>query len=307
MSDIEAILKEAAEAGASDVHLTAGIPPRMRVNGKLTAMNQWKIQPADTLDILISLMSEAQLERYEERGEYDFSLSLPGGGRCRGSAYKQRDGAALAFRLLNSPVSNPEELGIPESVTELSRCERGLVLVAGPAGSGRTTTLAALIDKINRERDAHIITLEEPVEYLHHHGRSVISQREIGMDSESYARALRAAAREDPDVILISELRDAETVDLALEAAEMGCLVLASLRASGAVSTLRRLVDMFPPHSRRQIGIRLAEALEAVVSQRLIPTEAGSRTAAFEVLRGTREVRQLIREDRLEELSGTAP
>lgn len=304
MSDIEAILREAAEAGASDVHLTVGIPPRMRVNGNLIPMNDLKMQPADTLDILISLMSETQREKYEERGEYDFSLSLPGGGRCRVNAYKQRDGAALAFRLLSSAVSAPEELGIPQSVMELYRCRKGLVIVAGAAGSGKTTTLAALVNKINHNRDVHIITLEKPVEYLHHHSRAVVSQREIGIDSESYASALEAAVREDPDVIVIGELGDAETVSMALDAAEMGYLVLASLHTSGAVRTVRRLIDMFPAHRQQQFRIRLAEELEAVVSQQLIPAETGDRAAAFEVLRGTREMRRVIREDRLEELSG---
>lgn len=304
MSDIEAILLEANIAGASDVHLTVGSPPRMRVNGNLITMNYSKMLPADTLDILIGVMSEVQRQKFEERGEYDFSFSIPNSGRYRVNAYKQRSGAALAFRLLGTGIPAPEELGIPESVMELYQRKRGLVLAAGPAGSGKSTTLAAIIDKINNNRDVHIITLEEPVEYLHQHKRAMVNQREIGLDSESYSNALKAALREDPDVILIGELKDAETISAAVTAAEAGHLVLSALPAIGAAGAVERLIDAFPPYRQQQFRMQLANVLEAVISQQLIPAaDKKGRIAVFEVVNVNREIRGLIREGRSQQLS----
>lgn len=305
MSDIEAILQEANIAGASDVHLTVGSPPRMRVNGNLITMNYSKMLPADTLDILIGVMSEVQRQKFEERGEYDFSFSIPNSGRYRVNAYKQRGGAALAFRLIGTGIPAAEELGIPASVMELYQRKRGLVLVAGPAGSGKTTTLAAIIDKINNNRDVHIITLEEPIEYLHQHKRAMVNQREIGLDSESYSNALKAVLREDPDVILIGELKDAETISAAVTAAETGHLVLSSIYTIGAVDTVERLIDSFPDWGQEQFRMRLANVLEAVISQQLIPAaDNKGRIAVFEVLNANHEVRKLIREGRSHQLSG---
>lgn len=305
MSDIEAILREAKEAGASDVHLTVGVPPRMRVNGNLITMNYSRMLPADTLDILIGVMSEVQRQKFEERGEYDFSFSISNCGRYRVNAYKQHSGVALAFRLIADDIPTPEELGIPAAVMELYRRKRGLVLVTGPAGSGKSTTLAAIIDKINNNRDAHIITLEEPIEYLHQHKRSMVNQREIGLDSENYINALTAALREDPDVILIGELKDSETINAAVTAAETGHLVLSALHTIGAVSTVERLIDVFPPYRQQQFRIRLANILEAVVSQQLIPAvDNERRIAAFEILKANHAVRSLIRDGKSQQLSG---
>lgn len=303
MPDIEEILKAAKEAGASDVHLTVGIPPKMRVNGKLTAMNYPKMLPADTLEVVLSVMNEAQRDKFEERGEYDMSFSIPEIGRYRVNAYKQRGSAALAFRLVGTKVPSPEELGIPETVMDLYRKKRGLVLVTGPTGSGKSTTLAAIIDKINNNREAHVITLEDPIEFLHQHKMSIVNQREIGLDSRNYASALRAALREDPDVILAGEMRDFETISVALTAAETGHLVLSALHTSGAASTVERVIDVFPPHQQHQVRVQLASVIEAVISQQLIPTADGtSRAAAFEVLHANQAVRNLIREAKAHQL-----
>ncbi len=297
MPNIEDILRVAKDAGASDVHLTVGIPPKMRVYGSLITMDYPKLLPADTLDILISIMTETQRQRFEERGEYDMSFSLPNVGRYRLNAFKQRGSIAMAFRLVGTDIPSPEVLGIPKSIVDLYQRKRGLVLVTGPTGSGKSTTLAAVIDKINSCRDAHIITLEDPIEYLHQHKLSMVNQREIGLDSDNYANALRAALREDPDVILIGEMRDFETISVAITAAETGHLVLSTLHTIGAASTVDRVIDVFPPHQQQQIRVQLANVLEAVISQQLIMTADGNgRVAAFEVMHANHAIRNLIRE-----------
>ena len=296
MPTIEEILRAAKEAGASDVHLTVGIPPKMRVNGNLITMDYPKMLPADTLEVLVNIMTEVQRERFEERGEYDMSFSIPNCGRYRVNAYKQRGSVALAFRLVGTKVPSPEELGVPESVIDLYQRKRGLVLVTGPTGSGKSTTLAAIIDKINNNRDAHVITLEDPIEYLHQHKMSMVNQREIGIDSNNYANALRAALREDPDVILVGEMRDFETISVAITAAETGHLVLSTLHTIGAASTVDRVIDVFPPHQQQQIRIQFASVIEGVVAQQLLPRMDGGRVAAFEVLIANSAIRNLIRE-----------
>ena len=304
MPTIEEILSAAKEAGASDVHLTVGIPPKMRVNGNLITMNYPRMLPADTLDVLLSIMTEPQRDRFEERGEYDMSFSIPNVGRYRVNAYKQRGSVAMAFRLVGTKVPAPEELGVPVSVVDLYQRKRGLILVTGPTGSGKSTTLAAIIDKINNNRDAHVITLEDPIEYLHQHKMCMVNQREIGLDSESYANALRAALREDPDVILVGEMRDFETISVAITAAETGHLVLSTLHTIGAASTVDRVIDVFPPHQQQQIRVQLANVLEAVISQQLIPTADGrGRVAAFEVMHANHAVRNLIREGKSHQLA----
>ena len=303
MLSIEEVLRTAKEAGASDVHITVGIPPKMRVNGNLVTMNYPKMLPADTLEVIIEIMTESQREKFEDRGEYDMSFSIQNLGRYRVNAYKQRGSAAVAFRLVGTVVPSPEQLGVPESVIELSQRKRGLVLVTGPTGSGKSTTLAAVIDKINNTRDAHVITLEDPIEYLHQHKMSMVNQREIGLDSANYANALRAALREDPDVILVGEMRDFETISVAITAAETGHLVLSTLHTIGAASTVDRVIDVFPPHQQQQIRVQLSNVLEAVVSQQLIPTFDGKgRVAAFEVMHSNHAVRNLIREGKSHQL-----
>ncbi len=305
MPNIRAILEEAKTAGASDVHLTVGIPPKMRVNGKLITMeSHGKLLPADTLEVVLDVMSETQKARFEERGEYDMSFSIPDLGRYRVNVYKQRGSVAFAFRLVGTKVPSPEELGVPDSVIDLYQRKRGLVLVTGPTGSGKSTTLAAIIDKINNCRDAHVITLEDPIEYLHQHKMAMVNQREIGLDSDNYANALRAALREDPDVILVGEMRDLETISVAITAAETGHLVLSTLHTIGAASTVDRVIDVFPPHQQQQIRIQLSNVLEAVVSQQLIPTsDEMGRVAAFEVMHANHAVRNLIREGKSHQLT----
>ncbi len=300
---VEEVLTKAKEAGASDVHITVGVPPKMRVNGKLITMDYPRMLPADTLQAVMEIMSEVQREKFEEKGEYDMSFSIPNVGRYRVNAYKQRGSVAIALRLVGTEIPAPEKLGVPESVIDLSQRKRGLVLVTGPTGSGKSTTLAAIIDKINNTRDAHIITLEDPIEYLHSHKYSMVNQREIGLDTHSYANALRAALREDPDVILVGEMRDFDTISVAITAAETGHLVLSTLHTIGAASTVDRVIDVFPPHQQQQIRVQLSNVLEAVVSQQLIPTSDGrGRVAAFEVMHANHAVRNLIREGKSHQL-----
>ena len=231
------------------------------------------------------------------------SFSIRDVGRYRVNAFRQRGSVAIALRLVSTEIPTPESLGVPPSVIDLSQRKRGLVLVTGPTGSGKSTTLAAIIDKINQTREAHIITLEDPIEYLHSHQKAMVNQREIGLDSHSYANALRAALREDPDVILVGEMRDFETISVAITAAETGHLVLSTLHTIGAASTVDRVIDVFPPHQQQQIRVQFANVLEAVISQQLIPLADGSgRVAAFEVLHANHAVRNLIREGKSHQL-----
>ena len=304
MTRVEEVLTEAKTAGASDVHFTVGIPPKMRVNGDLIAMNYPRMMAEDTIEVLNTVTNEAQREKFEQRGEFDFSYSIPALGRYRVNAFRQRGSVALAFRLVGTTVPSPDDLGVPKSVVDLYQRKRGLVLVTGPTGSGKSTTLAAIIDKVNNNRDAHVITLEDPIEYLHQHKMCMVNQREIGMDTDSYANALRAALREDPDVILVGEMRDFETISVAITAAETGHLVLSTLHTIGAASTVDRIIDVFPPHQQQQIRVQLANVLEAVISQQLVPTADGkARVAAFEVMHANAAVRNLIREGKSHQLT----
>ncbi len=297
MARIDEILGRGVEIGASDVHLTVGLPPKMRVNGNLFTSDFPVLTPSDTLEILVNIMNEHQRAMFEERGEFDMSYSSPGLGRYRVNAFKQRGSIAMAFRVVGTDVPSPDVLGVPESVVDLYQRKRGLILVTGPTGSGKSTTLAAIIDKINSCRDAHIITLEDPIEYLHPHKLSMVNQREIGIDTGSYSNALRAALREDPDVILVGEMRDFETISIAITAAETGHLVLSTLHTNSAASTVDRVIDVFPPHQQQQIRVQFANVLEAIIAQQLIPTADGTgRAAAFEVLHANHAVRNLIRE-----------
>ena len=304
MSIIEDILREAKENGASDVHVTVGLPPKMRLNGKLIAMENFgKMLPPDTLAIAQEIMSETQFEKLEENGQHDMSFSIRGVGRYRLNVFKQRGSIAMAFRVVASEIPSADSLGIPEGVSELYKKKRGLVLVTGPTGSGKSTTLASIIDLINNNREAHVITLEDPIEFTYQHRMSIVNQREIGTDSNTYANALRAALREDPDVILVGEMRDLETISTAITAAETGHLVLSTVHTIGASNTVDRLIDVFPSHQQQQIRIQLASVLEAIISQQLIPTNDGvSRIAAFEVLHVNSAVRNLIREGKSHQL-----
>ncbi len=303
MAALETILQCAVEAGASDIHLTVGVPPKMRLHGHLIDMPFPVLETQDTLAFSVQIMNEVQRETFEETGEFDMSLAIGTMGRFRVNVFRQRGSVALVLRVVNSKIPDPESLGIPPSVVDLYQRKRGLILVTGPTGSGKSTTLASLIDKVNTFRDAHIITLEDPIEYLHKHKLSVVNQREVGMDTGSYANALRAALREDPDVILVGEMRDLETISIAVRAAETGHLVLSTLHTIGAASTVDRIIDVYPPHQQQQIRIQLANVLEAIISQQLIPTADGlGRVAAFEVLHATYPARNLIRENKTYQL-----
>ena len=304
MMKIEEILEKAGAAGASDVHLTVGSAPRMRVNGSLVSMPYDILSPEDTMEAAKKVMSREQMEIFNQRGEYDISCDLGDTRRYRVNVFRQQGAAALAFRLVATKVPSPEELGVPASIIELSQRKRGLVLVTGPTGSGKSTTLAAVIDRVNQSRDAHIITLEDPIEYLHPHKMSMVNQREIGIDTQSYADALRAALREDPDVILVGEMRDYETISVAVTAAETGHLVLSTLHTIGAASTVDRVIDVFPPHQQQQIRVQLSNVLEAIISQQLIPRADGKgRVAAFEVLHANTAIRNLIREGKSHQIA----
>jgi twitching motility protein PilT len=304
MSQITEILEKAKEAGASDVHITVGIPPKMRVNGKLITMEEYgKMLPKDTAAIAEEIMSEKQRATLDDKGQLDMSFSIPQVGRYRLNVFKQRGSTAMAFRVVATQIPSAESLGIPSSVIDLYQKKRGLVLVTGPTGSGKSTTLASIIDTINANREAHVITLEDPIEFTYQHNKSIVNQREIGTDSNNYAAALRAALREDPDVILVGEMRDLETISTAITAAETGHLVLSSVHTIGASNTVDRLIDVFPSHQQQQVRIQLAGVLEAIISQQLIPMNDGvSRIAAFEVLHINSAVRNLIREGKNHQL-----
>ncbi len=304
MMDITKLLGEAKELGASDVHITVGVPPKMRIQGQLKNMDFDKMLPEETEKLLTDVMTEEQKAYLEKNGEVDFSFAIPVLGRFRANVFKQRGSYAAAFRIVLTEVADEDELGLPKDITDLSMLKRGLVLVTGPAGSGRSTTLAALIDKINTYREVHVITLEDPIEYLHQHKKAIVNQREIGIDAESYPKALRAALRENPDVIMIGGMRDSETVQLALTAVESGYLVFSSLHTVGAGNTIQRLVEMFPEGKQLQIRLQLAGVLEAVVSQQLLPSESGKRVPAFEIMRMTPEIRNLIRDGRIYQITG---
>ena len=301
---IEQIMGCAKDAGASDVHITVGISPKMRVNGKLMVMPFPVLLPADTKRICDSMMNDKQKEHFEEKGEWDFSYSIPQMGRYRVNAFRQRGSVAMVLRIVGTVVPTPESLSLPPSVIELYKMKRGLVLVTGPTGSGKSTTLASLVGKINMDLDAHIITLEDPIEYLHRHARYIVNQRVIGIDATSYDLALRSALIEDPDVILVGEMRDLETISTAITAAETGHLVLSTLHTIGAAATIERIIDVFPPHQQEQIRTQLANVLVSVVSQQLVPTvDKRGRVAAFEVMHATPAIRNLIRENKTHQIA----
>lgn len=297
MITINDLLAVSKENGASDLHITVGVPPKCRINGLLRNIDLPKLSPQDTEAIIMPLLDECHKKILEEQGEVDFAYSIPQIGRYRVNVFKQRGSLACVIRLVGLSIPQPDELGITPAMLELTNRKRGLVLVTGPTGSGKSTTLASLIDQINRNYSSHIITLEDPIEYLHMHNKSIINQREIGLDTSSYARALRSALREDPDVILVGEMRDLETISTAITAAETGHLVFSTLHTIGSAATIDRAIDVFPPSQQQLIRIQLATVLEAVISQQLIPISGGrGRVAAFEVMLGTPAIKNLIRE-----------
>jgi len=297
MQTFPELISKAIERGASDLHLSVGIPPCIRVNGAILQLDAPPCLPKDVEDIAFSIMDEHHRQTLELAGEADFAYSIPTLGRFRINVFRQRGSYSIVARILNLRIPSPEELGLPPSVIAMTEKRRGLVLVTGPTGSGKSTTLASLIDVINTNHDCHIITLEDPIEYLHRHNRSIVNQREMGSDTSNYSTALRAALRQDPDVILVGEMRDLETIATAVTAAETGHLVFSTLHTNGVANTVDRIIDVFPPHQQQQIRTQLADVLQCVVSQQLLPRWDGQgRVAAFEVLLATNAVRNHIRE-----------
>lgn len=300
--ELSAIISEAVLRNASDIHIAAGIPPVVRVSGELIRLGEQKLLPEDTERIANQIFAISGYKNtLDERGEVDFSFSVGDKGRFRSNIYKQRGSVAIAIRIIPMDVPDIATLNIPDAITNLWSKTRGLILVTGPTGTGKSTTLAALIDLINERRNCHIITLEDPVEYLHKHKNGIISQREIGTDSKSFSNALRAALREDPDVIMIGEMRDNETIATALTAAETGHLVFGTLHTIGAAKTIDRIVDSFPDAQQQQIRIQLASVLQAVVTQQLLPSRE-SMIPAFEIMICTHAISNLIRESKTHQI-----
>ncbi|MBQ4463912.1 MAG: type IV pilus twitching motility protein PilT [Eubacterium sp.] len=294
---IDELLREARSIGASDLHVTTGVPPKCRVNGERIDIGTDPVLPVDAKELVESMIPGRLVEAFNRDGEVDFSYAIRGIGRYRVNIFKQRGTMAFVIRLVNTEIPSPDQLGLPKSVQNLITKKRGLVLVTGPTGSGKSTTLASLINEINERYTNHIITLEDPIEYLHSHKKAVVNQREIGIDTQSYAGALRAALREDPDIILVGEMRDLDTIATAITAAETGHLVFSTLHTIGAVPTIDRIIDVFPTHQQAQIRLQIATLLEAVISQQLIPTaDKKGRIASFELMFGNSAIRNLIRE-----------
>jgi twitching motility protein PilT len=302
--DFSEILLAVVRQKASDLHITAGAPPMLRVRGSLVPMDgQPCLTPTDTREIVYAILNSTQRQRLETDWQLDFAYSVPGVGRYRVNAYFQRGTIGAAFRLIPTETVPIEKLGLPPVVREFSRKPRGIVLVTGPTGSGKSTSLASLINEINETRDEHIMTIEDPIEFLHQHKRCIVNQRELGQDAQSFALALKAALRQDPDVILVGEMRDKETIGTALTAAETGHLVFATLHTQDAPQTIDRIIDVFPPEQQGQVRAQLAIGLQGVVTQTLIPTADGlSRCVAAEVLIPTAGVRNLIREGKTHQI-----
>ncbi|WP_394233112.1 type IV pilus twitching motility protein PilT [Niallia oryzisoli] len=300
---LDQLLRAGYEVKASDVHLTAGVPPIMRINGDLKRYGKEKLLPKDIEAMAKVIIPEHLWNDFREKGEFDLSYTLPGISRFRVNVYHQRNSIAIALRIVPTKVPSLDELNLPPILKKIVEKPQGLVLVTGPTGSGKSTTLAAMIDYMNKIMAKHVITLEDPIEYLHRHGNCIIDQREVGIDTKSFANGLRAALRQDPDVILVGELRDLETIQTAITAAETGHLVYATLHTSSAPTTIDRIIDIFPPFQQDQIRIQLASVLVGVISQRLFPTaDRKGRIAATEILINNPAVANLIRNEKVHQI-----
>jgi twitching motility protein PilT len=300
---LQALLKAMTDKGASDLHVTAGSPPRLRIDNELVRLQTEPLTPVDTKTLCYSVMNDAQKLRFEEDLEIDFSFGIRGMARFRANVYLQQACVAGAFRIVPYQISPLDELGLPAIVTELCDRQRGLVLVTGPTGSGKSTTLASMIDRINSRTRGHIMTIEDPIEFQHQHKNCLINQREIGRDSQSFKRALKYILRQDPDVVLIGEMRDLETIEAALTIAETGHLAFGTLHTNNAIQSINRIIDVFPAHAQNQVRQVLSFVLEGVVTQLLIPRASGTgRALASEVLVPNPAIRNLIREDKLHQI-----
>ena len=304
--DVRKILEEATKREASDIFIIAGRPLTYKSKGAMNTLDDQRMEPKDTFQFVSAIytLAERNIDDFDRTGDDDFSFAIPGVSRFRVSTFKQRGSYSAVIRVISFTLPHPSELGIPDAVMELADARSGMILVTGPAGSGKSTTLTCLIDKINHEREAHIITLEDPLEFLHRHEKSIVSQREINTDTENYLTALRAALRQSPDVILLGEMRDYETINTAVTAAETGHLIFSSLHTIGATNTIDRIIDVFPASQQHQISIQLASVLQAVVSQKLVPSVSGEMVPAFEIMVLTPAIRNLIREGKVHQIDG---
>ena len=305
--DLISILEQAIKEGASDVFIVAGLPVTFRKNGVICQISDTKLFPADTEKILTEIYEQAgqrDLNILNNSGDDDFSFALSGLSRFRVSAYMQRGALSAVIRIITFDLPDFSELGLPEHIIHLGDNGKGMILVTGPTGSGKSTTLACIINQINKTQHKHIITLEDPLEYLHRHNKSIVSQREINVDTENYVTALRAALRQSPDVILLGEMRDYETINVAMTAAETGHLLLSTLHTIGAANTIDRIIDVFPANQQQQIGAQLSLALNAVVSQQLVPTVDGKVAPALEIMTVTPAIRNMIRDNKVHQIDG---
>jgi len=305
MVNLRDLLQEMIDNKASDLHITAGVPPQLRVDGEIVGTEHDPLTPEVTQAITYSVLNEEQQKRFEELKELDFSFGVKGLSRFRGNVYMQRGVVSLAIRQIPYEILNFKELGLPNVIEELSNRQRGLILITGPTGSGKSTTLASIIDKINRERSKHIITIEDPVEYIHQHKKCIVNQREVKADTDSFSQALKHVLRQDPDVILIGEMRDLETMSAALTIAETGHLALATLHTNSTFESINRIVDTFPANQQSQVRAQLAFVLEGVVCQQLIPRARGKgRVMVAEVMVCTTAIRAIIRDDKIHQIYG---
>lgn len=301
---LDLLLRAAFELKASDIHLTVGVPPIMRINGDLKRYGKEVLMPADTEAMAKAIVPPQLWDVFEQKGELDFSYGLPGVSRFRVNTYHQRKSVSLSLRIVPSKIPSLEELDLPPVLKKMVEQPQGLILVTGPTGSGKSTTLAAMIEYMNHTVSDHVITLEDPIEYLHKHGSCIIDQREIGFDTNNFSNGLRAALRQDPDVILVGEMRDLETIQTAITAAETGHLVLATLHTSGAPATINRIIDVFPPSQQTQIRIQLAGVLVGILSQRLFQTaDKKGRVAATEIMMNNPAIANLIRNEKVHQIA----
>lgn len=302
-NNLHNLLKLMIDKDASDLHITAGSPPRLRINGKLIPIDVPPLTPKDAKQMCYSILTDSQKHKFEEENELDFSFGIKGLSRFRGNLFVQRGAVGGAFRVIPFKIKGFSELGLPLTIEELTKKPRGLVLVTGPTGSGKSTTLAAMVDKVNSERPEHIITIEDPIEYLHSSKISLINQREVGADTHSFKKALRHVLRQDPDVVLLGEMRDLETIEITLTIAETGHLCFATLHTNSAVQTINRIIDVFPSHQQPQVRAQLSFVLEGVVSQLLISRIDGKgRVPAVEIMIPNAAIRNLIREDKVHQI-----
>lgn len=306
-TDTQELLQRISALGASDLFIVAGRPLSYRLHDQVVQDNSQRLLPDDTsaiIEEIYHLAGDRSMETLTETGDDDFSFALPGISRFRVSAYRQRGSLAAVIRIITFTLPSPEEMGIPANIIRLASLNKGLVLVTGPAGSGKSTTLSCMIDHINRTQEKHIITLEDPLEYLHRHDKSIVSQREINTDTQSYVAALRAALRQSPDVILLGEMRDFETIQVAMTAAETGHLVFSTLHTIGTANTIDRIIDVFPANQQRQIAVQLSMVLQAVVCQQLVPSVNGKLVPAFEVMTMNPAIRNMIRDGKVPQIDG---